>query len=139
MCGIYGMVSLSGDPLKHRGLVGRMGAVLRHRGPDASGSIERDSDALGAERLSIIDPRPQANQPFSHASRDAWLVCNGEVYNAPALRARFRRYAFRSRCDVESLVPLLADDGARGLDTVEGMFALAWWDQASIACKVSDE
>ena len=128
MCGIYGMVSLSDRPLRHPALLRRMGQLLKHRGPDDSGTVACDGYALGAERLSIVDRSDQANQPFANASQSSWLVCNGEVYNAAALRSRFARYPYRSRCDVESLVPLLTDVGESGLDAVEGMFALAWWE-----------
>ena len=125
------MVSLSGRPLQHRALLGRMGKLLRHRGPDDTGIIDSKHAALGAERLRIVDRRAKTNQPFAPPSRASWLVCNGEIYNAAALRARFRQYPYRSRCDVEPLVPLLCAEGPSGLDAADGMFALAWWKPAS--------
>src|SRR5947199_35657 len=39
MCGIYGMASLSGVPLRHPGVLDRMAATLVHRGPDAAGTM----------------------------------------------------------------------------------------------------
>ena len=125
------MVSLSGRPLQHRALLGRMGKLLEHRGPDDTGTIVCEHAALGAERLRIVDRRVRANQPFTAPSQASWLVCNGEIYNAAALRARFRQYRYRSRCDVEPLVPLLCAEGPSGLDAADGMFALAWWNPAS--------
>ena len=125
------MVSLSGRPLQYRALLGRMGTLLEHRGPDDTGTIDCEHAALGAERLRIVDRRVRANQPFAPPSRASWLVCNGEIYNAAALRARFRQYPYRSRCDVEPLVPLLCAEGPSGLDAADGMFALAWWSPAS--------
>lgn len=127
MCGIYGMISQTERPLKHLDLLPHMGASLRHRGPDASGTFHSAHAAIGAERLSIVDPRPQARQPYVNPTLGTWLVCNGEVYNAPALRSRFASYSFRSRCDVETLMPLLHAEGVGGLERVEGMFAVAWW------------
>lgn len=129
MCGIYGMISLTEHPLKRADLLARMGTSLRHRGPDHSGALRSTHAAIGVERLNIIDHRPEANQPFSNPSRNAWLACNGEIYNATALRKRFPRYAFRSRCDVEALVPLFDTHGISGLDEVDGMFALAVWHE----------
>ena len=130
MCGIYGMVSLSGAPLRHGELLERMGAVLQHRGPDGTGTRRCDHAAVGAERLGIVDLRPQAAQPFCGTGTTSWLVCNGEIYNAATIRARFPRYPFRSHCDVEALLPLLEQDGEAGLDAVEGMFGLAFWRDA---------
>ncbi len=129
MCGIYGMVSLTEQPLERPDLLKDMGASLRHRGPDHSGARQSSHAAIGAERLSIVDRGPHANQPFSNPSGSAWFVCNGEIYNASALRKRFTRYAFRSRCDVETLVPLFEARGVSGLDDVDGMFGLAVWHE----------
>ncbi|MCZ6856750.1 MAG: asparagine synthase (glutamine-hydrolyzing) [Gemmatimonadetes bacterium] len=129
MCGIYGMVSLTERPLERPDLLACMGASLHHRGPDHSGVLRSTHAAIGAERLSIIDRRPQANQPFTDSSQNAWFVCNGEIYNASALRKRFSQYRFRSCCDVETLVPLFEADGVSGLDEVDGMFALAVWHE----------
>ena len=129
MCGIYGMVSLTEHPLRHPQLLDCMGATLRHRGPDDSGALRSAHAAVGAERLRIIDSRSQANQPFRNPSNSVWLVCNGEIYNAAALREQFASYPFRSRCDVETLVPLFDARGVSGFADVEGMFAIAIWKE----------
>ncbi len=86
---------------------------------------------LGSRRLAIIDLSTQANQPFSSPDGQVWLVCNGEIYNAPELRRRYARqgYPFRSsHSDVETLLPLFLDRGEAALDDIDGMFALALWD-----------
>jgi asparagine synthase (glutamine-hydrolysing) len=121
------MVSLTEAPLAHVDLLDRMGDTLRHRGPDDCGAFRSSHAAVGVQRLAIVDRRPQARQPFVAPDETAVLACNGEIYNAPAVRARFPRYPFRSRCDVEALVPLLLEEGAAGLDGAEGMFGLALW------------
>ncbi len=63
MCGIAGVVHFDGSPIPE-GLVQRMCATLRHRGPDDHGVVElpaaasssgRVAAALGNQRLSIID------------------------------------------------------------------------------------
>lgn len=121
------MVSLTEAPLAHEEVLGAMAAALRHRGPDDRGAFRSRHAAIGVQRLAIVDRRPQARQPFTSADRSAVLACNGEVYNAPDLRARFSRYPFRSHCDVEGLMPLLQAEGPGGLDRVDGMFGLALW------------
>ncbi len=106
-----------------------MGRALRHRGPDASGRVVRARGALGSERLRIMDPDPRADQPLHDSTTDRWLVCNGELYNAPALRSRYRAYPFRTKTDVEPLLPMLQADGPEALSSVAGMFALAAWHE----------
>jgi asparagine synthase (glutamine-hydrolysing) len=133
MCGIYGMVSLTGSALAHPELMSGMGRALRHRGPDASGRLVRARGALGAERLRIMDPDPRADQPLHDRASDRWLVCNGELYNAPALRAQYRAYPFRTKTDVEPLLPMLQADGPEALSSVAGMFALAAWHEGTNA------
>ena len=51
MCGIYGMVSLSGGALRATELLDAMGRSLRHRGPDSRGTVRREGFAMGCERL----------------------------------------------------------------------------------------
>ncbi len=131
MCGIYGMVSLSGDALRAPDAVELMGRSLRHRGPDSSGVFKSRSVALGCERLRIMDLRKRADQPFASPDARCRLVCNGEIYNASELRRRYPDYPFRSRSDVETILPLYLDQGAQGLGDLDGMFALAIWDEAA--------
>lgn len=128
MCGIYGMACAPDRPLRHPERLAAMGDRLRHRGPDGSGRIVEPSWALGAERLRIIDPTDRADQPLPAARGGGWLLANGEIYNAPDLRKRYRDYRFRSGTDVEVVHPLLADRGHGGLGELRGMFALAHWD-----------
>lgn len=62
------------------------------------------------------------------------LAINGEVYNYPELRDRFDLDTprLRSRTDSEVVLRLLARQGiAQGLPLLDGMFALAAWDQGT--------
>lgn len=133
MCGIYGMVSLTGAPLRAPELMEAIGRDVRHRGPDRHGMWKNERAALGAERLRVVDLRHAADQPFSDPSSRVWLVFNGEVYNAGQLRKRYKTFPFRSRCDAETVLPLYLDKGSCGLDELDGMFALAIYDARSNA------
>ena len=133
MCGIYGMVSLTGAPLRAPELMEAIGRDVRHRGPDRHGMWKNERAALGAERLRVVDLRHAADQPFSDPSSRVWLVFNGEVYNAGQLRKRYNTFPFRSRCDAETVLPLYLDKGSCGLDELDGMFALAIYDARSNA------
>ncbi len=130
MCGIYGMVSLTGAPLAHPERSRAMSLALRHRGPDGRGEHREPRVVLGSRRLRIIDLSDRADQPFADPGERLHVVCNGEIYNAPALRQRYADYPARSLSDVEQLLPLFLDKGRSALEDIDGMFALAVWDAA---------
>src|SRR6185503_10270123 len=131
MCGIYGMVSDSGATLRFPAVLDFMGEALRHRGPDGRAVLRDNSAAIGTERLRIIDLHERADQPFSDPTDQVWLECNGEIYNAPAIRERYRDYPYRSRSDVETILPLYLDRGAEAIPALDGMFGLAIRDNRS--------
>jgi asparagine synthase (glutamine-hydrolysing) len=131
MCGIFGAVNVFGAALRAPKAIEEMGTLLQHRGPDGGGMLASPSAILGSRRLSIVDLAAEADQPFVSPNEDVWLVCNGEIYNAPALRHRYaaRGYPFRSRHnDVETILPLYLEYGVGALEHIEGMFGLAIWD-----------
>src|SRR5213083_3090523 len=131
MCDIFGAVSLSGAPLRHAERLAAMAAALAHRGPDGERLVGHASARLGARRLAIMD-LTTGDQPFQSPDGAVWMVCNGEIYNAAELRRNGERasYPFRSKGDIETIVPLYARQGADGVARLEGMFGLAIWDDA---------
>lgn len=129
MCGVYGMVALGSACLSAPQAHEQMDRLLRHRGPDGEGLLTTPRALIGARRLRIVDQRPLGDQPFATPDGKIWLVCNGEIYNHATLRRRFPRYAYRSRSDVEVILPLYLSKGRNGLEQLDGMFALALWDE----------
>jgi len=135
MCGIAGFwdssQSLNTETMRQR--VGRMTASLVHRGPDASGAyLSQAADVgLGFRRLRIIDLTPNASQPMPNEDGSVQLVFNGEVYNYRTLREGLvaRGHQFRSRSDTEVIVHLYEEKGADCIADLEGMFAMAIWDE----------
>src|SRR5256885_6752798 len=129
MCGIFGAVSLSGAPLTHPGCLGAMAAALAHRGPDGERMVGHERARLGARRLAIMD-LTTGDQPFESPDHTIWMICNGEIYNAPALREEGKRagYPFRSSGDIETIVPLYQRLGPDAVARLDGMFGLAVWD-----------
>jgi asparagine synthase (glutamine-hydrolysing) len=131
MCGIFGAVTIPGRVLDHRGLLPAMAASLHHRGPDGARLLRSSQCALGATRLRIIDPTEQADQPFFTPGRETWLVCNGEIYNSGDLRRQFADYPYRSRTDIETILPAYRAHGLDVFRELDGMFAIAIWEAES--------
>ena len=129
MCGIFGAVSLAGRPLRHPERLPAMAATLVHRGPDGERIVGHERARVGARRLAIMD-LTTGDQPFQSPDGSVWMVCNGEIYNAPALRreATGWGYPFRSRGDIENVVPFYERLGAAAVERLDGMFGLAIWD-----------
>jgi asparagine synthase (glutamine-hydrolysing) len=111
-------------------VLGAMGDVLRHRGPDESGQLAGDHVGLAFRRLSIIDVAG-GNQPIANEDGSTTIVLNGEIYNHRALRRELcdRGHRFRTQSDVETVLHLYEGLGEECLPHVRGMFALAIWDE----------
>ena len=141
MCGITGAVWTDDAAPLERGTLERMTEKLRHRGPDDRGFYLGHCRAagpnhppmhvaLGMRRLSIID-RAGGHQPMSNEDGTVWIVFNGEIYNYLELRHRLEgsSHQFRTQSDTETLVHLYEDEGIDFLSHINGMFALALWDE----------
>jgi asparagine synthase (glutamine-hydrolysing) len=126
MCGIAGIISDH-----HRKIIEKMTEVLAHRGPDDVGYYHDGTISIGQRRLSIID-LAGGKQPIANETETLFLVCNGEIYNSPELRAELVRsgHQFRTNTDVEVILHLFEDHGADCVKSLRGMFALAIWDKA---------
>ncbi|HZS83300.1 MAG TPA: asparagine synthase (glutamine-hydrolyzing) [Stellaceae bacterium] len=130
MCGIAG---LHGP--QHDGAILAMSERLRHRGPDDDG-VFRDVEArlaLAMRRLAIID-LAGGHQPMTSADGRFVLVYNGEIYNAPELRAALEAVGERfstDHSDTELLLRLLMCEGKNALPRLNGMFAFALYDRAA--------
>jgi len=131
MCGIFGAIARRDAPLRHPEAIPRMAAALRHRGPDGECIVGHERARIGARRLAIMD-LTTGDQPFQSPDGKIWMVCNGEIYNAAALRreAGAWRYPFRSHGDIETIVPFYDRFGPDAVSRLEGMFGLAVWDEA---------
>jgi len=107
-----------------------MAAAMRHRGPDAGGTLFWDDGALAHRRLSILDTSAAANQPFADMHGRAAIVYNGEIYNYRELRSRLESlgHIFRTAGDTEVLLAAYLQWGPRCVDHLNGMFAFAVWD-----------
>ena len=130
MCGIAGIFAFDGPDDRHTDIVRRMMSTLVHRGPDGEGLVSSGPCTLGFRRLAIVDLEAAA-PPFSNEDQSVWSICNGEIYNSPGLRRRLEEKGHRlaTRVDTEVIPHLYEDLGQNLVDELNGMFALAVWDE----------
>jgi len=130
MCGITGLIHLSGEPISPV-ILQRMMDAIAHRGPDGAGQWVDGPVGLGHRRLAIIDLSPAGHQPMISSDHRHVLSYNGEVYNFRELRLELEAagYWFRSNTDTEVVLHALSEWGPNALSRFNGMFALALWDR----------
>lgn len=132
MCGIAGLVAPDLSPEERLRLVRGMVARLRHRGPSGDAVWDDGECALGIARLAIVAP----NQPASVLANergDIRGVVNGEFYNHQSLlrELRARGHSIADGPDTALLPHLYEERGAAFPEAIDGMFAVALWDQGS--------
>lgn len=130
MCGICGVYSLFSSKPVSADFVDRMCQQIVHRGPDDQGIFVEGSLGLGMRRLSIID-LVTGSQPIFNEDKSICTVFNGEIYNFQALRKDLidRGHHFVTDGDTEVIVHLYEEYGIDFVTHLNGMFAIAVWDQ----------
>ena len=120
MCGICGIV---GKGSEDRDLLGRMCALLQHRGPDQNGFFFEENIALGHQRLSIID-LISGDQPIYNEDKIVAVVYNGEIYNYNDFRKDLmaKGHKFATRSDTEILVHAYEEYGTDFIKDLNGIF-----------------
>jgi asparagine synthase (glutamine-hydrolysing) len=125
MCGIAGVV---GTP--DEALLERLAGSLHHRGPDGGGFVLDGEVGLVARRLAILD-LAGGEQPMRSADGALTIVFNGEIFNAPELRAELEAEGVRfasDHSDTEVVLALYERRGDAFLDRLNGFFAFVIWD-----------
>ena len=130
MCGIAGY---SVAPGGHLFSLDAAVEAMRHRGPDSNGVFYKEDHGLGLAhtRLSIQDLSSLGNQPMLSEDKSTVIVFNGEIYNFHELRKDFERsgHRFNGNSDTEVLLRLYQEEGPEMLRRLNGIFAIAIWDQ----------
>jgi len=110
----------------------RMGAALRHRGPDGDGRYRSGDVGMVQTRLAIID-LDTGDQPLFEPGGAA-LIANAEIYNYVELRAQLdatRPIAYSTRSDCELPLHLYRRHGLDFTLHLRGMYAMALHDPAA--------
>ncbi|MFO0925945.1 MAG: asparagine synthase (glutamine-hydrolyzing) [Gemmataceae bacterium] len=130
MCGIAGIIDLSGDrrPVP-AGAIQAMAAAIVHRGPDEDGFLELPGLAFANRRLSIVGLF-DGRQPIRNEDGSVAVVFNGEFFDYPEMRQTLegRGHRFRTHCDTELIPHLWEDHQERMFDHLRGQFAIALFD-----------
>src|SRR5438067_9404701 len=129
MCGITGIFHLDPRARIDELLLHRLNAAIAHRGPDDDGFYVNGPVGLANRRLSIIG-LADGRQPIANEDGTVWTVYNGEIYNYPELRAALEQkgHRFRTSTDTEVIVHAYEEHGADFVERLNGMFAIALWD-----------
>lgn len=131
MCGIAGWIDPATGTDETSALrLARMCGTIAHRGPDDDGMFLARGVALGMRRLAIVD-LAGGQQPMASDRGRFRLVFNGEIFNHNELRSELaaRGEVFRTKSDTEIVLKLFERDGLACLDRLNGMFAIAVWDE----------
>ncbi|MER0242578.1 asparagine synthase (glutamine-hydrolyzing) [Streptomyces sp. HSW2009] len=129
MCGIAGTYRWPDG----KAVTDRLTEVIAHRGPDGTGRYSHpvgDGEVhLGHRRLAVVDLSETGAQPM--VSDGLALTYNGELYNAPDLRAELTASGvrFRGSSDTEVLLEAWRRWGTDCLPRLRGMFAFAVFDE----------
>jgi asparagine synthase (glutamine-hydrolysing) len=130
MCGIAGFIGkkqIDEDKI-HKTL-----ELMKKRGPDHQGVSKLKFKDLNIyllnSRLSIIDLDPRSNPPMK--VEDTTLAYNGEIYNYIEVRENLKKRGaiFNTDSDTEVLLRALIQGGTSALNTLEGMWAFAQFDE----------
>lgn len=132
MCGIAGILvtEKSNKKIELKNIIRSMVQKINHRGPDFEGFDFRENLALGHARLSILDLSDAGHQPMSSFDKQVKLIVNGEIYNYKEIKEKLLKkgYRFKSMSDSEVLLNAYHFWGAKIFRKLNGMFALAIWD-----------
>jgi asparagine synthase (glutamine-hydrolysing) len=130
MCGIVGLIAFDASAERAHGIVSAMAERIRHRGPDGGGVVAHPDATLGMTRLAIVDV-VHGHQPMANEDESIVIVYNGEIYNAPALRAELEKKGvrFKTRSDTEVILRLYEHNPERVEEELAGMWAFVIHDR----------
>ncbi|GAB2487118.1 asparagine synthase (glutamine-hydrolyzing) [Algoriphagus taiwanensis] len=125
MCGIHLIWGKDANPEAIEAMV----ADSYHRGPDQQDVFSPWPGLwIGVNRLKILHPGPDADQPFWAPDGNSLLIWNGEIYNFLELKKLLSQMGveFLTESDTEVLLHYLRFFGLDALKNLEGMFSLIY-------------
>lgn len=125
MCGIHVIWGKDANQESIQKLVDQS----QHRGPDQQAVFSPWQGLwIGVNRLKILHPGPDADQPFWAPDSNSLLIWNGEIYNYQELRNILLKTGVQliTYSDTEVLLHWLRLFGTDGLKKLQGVFALVY-------------
>ena len=124
MCGIAGIIDLTGKRQPDPAAVQRMARALIHRGPDDEGYLIRRGLGLASRRLSIVG-LGDGHQPIFNEDGSVAVVFNGELFDYPERKAELeaKGHVFRTHTDTELIVHMYEEYGEGVFAELKGQFA----------------
>ena len=113
MCGIIGIFNSN----KIRTQLKQGMQEMKHRGRDGSGTFIKENNGIGHVLHAIVS---KVKQPLNSK-----LVANCEIYN-------WQSHGIKARNDAEMILRLLEKEGITGIEKLDGVFALAYWNENKI-------
>lgn len=107
---------------------------IAHRGPTSTRYYVDERIKCGFNRLAIVDPTPESDQPMIDNERKWLLLFNGEIYNYQILKAELKTkygYQFHTKSDSEVLMVGLGYEGREFVSKLNGIFAFVFVDLRS--------
>lgn len=133
MCGIAGIAGYNGDPILD---IEAMKKSMLRRGPDAGGHFLDDNRhvVIGHRRLSILDLSDTGAQPMESPDGRYVMAFNGEIYNAPAIKAELEAQSgplnLKGTSDTEVLLCAISAWGIEdALKKCRGMWGISLYDR----------
>lgn len=122
MCGIAGITS------EKVSKVNQILDTLSHRGPDRRSYFKNGGVTLFHTLLSTRGHSNDINQPVVSNCKRWAFVFNGEIYNTPDLINLMQDANLQGKSDTAVLAQLVENFGIRFADYIDGMFAIALFD-----------
>jgi asparagine synthase (glutamine-hydrolysing) len=130
MCGIFGIINSHNKSI-NTSLFESSAKLMNHRGPNAYGQWGIANQVeLGHLRLSIVDLKPESNQPFFSGCKQYVIIFNGEIYNYLELREQLKDlgYTFKTESDTEVLLNSYIEWGEGCVSNFNGDWSFAIYD-----------
>ncbi len=140
MCGIAGFINFGKNFTRESAAAAetaeRMGAALRHRGPDAAEEWVGENAVFSHARLAVIDPEG-GRQPMKRTvcGYDFVITYNGELYNTGKLRKMLEGFGYRftTHSDTEVALMMYVHFGDKCAEYLDGIYAFCIWDSMRCA------
>lgn len=134
MCGVAGVFTTNQSVMQDRQSICQvLKKRIDFRGPDGQGVLELFFASAYLlflhKRLAITDNSDAASQPMMSRCQRFLMVFNGEIYNTNELKLFLPGFSFKTESDTELLLELFSKIGEKVIDLLEGIFAIAIFDQ----------